>query len=63
MASVLALSTVACGSGDSGDSAKKDDAKTESGSEASSDVANKDKPLVSVSYTHLKKRFIRLTIK
>ena len=46
MASVLALSTVACGSGDSGDSAKKDDAKTESGSEASSDVANKDKPLV-----------------
>ena len=46
MASVLALSTVACGSGDSGDSAKKDDAKTESGAEASSDVANKDKPLV-----------------
>ena len=46
MASVLALSTVACGSGDSGDSAKKEDAKTESGSEASSDVANKDKPLV-----------------
>ena len=46
MASVLALSTVACGSGDSGDSAKKDDAKTEYGSEASSDVANKDKPLV-----------------
>ncbi len=46
MASVLALSTVASGSGDSGDSAKKDDAKTESGSEASSDVANKDKPLV-----------------
>ena len=46
MASVLALSTVACGSGDSGDSAKKDDAKTESGSEAGSDVANKDKPLV-----------------
>ena len=46
MASVLALSTVACGSGDSGDSAKKDDAKTESGSEASSDVANKAKPLV-----------------
>ena len=39
MASVLALSTVACGSGDSGDSAKKDDAKTESGAEASSDVA------------------------
>ena len=46
MASVLALSTVACGSGDSGDSAKKDDAKTESGSEASSDLANKYKPLV-----------------
>ena len=46
MASVLALSTVACGSGDSGDSAKKEDAKTESGSEAGSDVANKDKPLV-----------------
>ena len=46
MASVLALSTVACGSGDSGDSAKKDDAKTESGSEAISYVAKKDKPLV-----------------
>ena len=50
MSTVLVLSTAACGSGGSGDSAKSDDtgsdAKTESSSDAGSDVANKDKPLV-----------------